>query len=200
MFCHYATIIVGIAIFENKYMNKKTIIPIVIALIILGGAGILVARRSAQTDQVSSDHSAAQPGSTVMEDKSQPPVATAPSPTPTPVPAETLPSAVTGHFSGEGDIEGSDVQVFDIVYDGTTFSPSSLSVKNGDVVIFKNKSKAAFRPASDPHPTHTDYPAFDAKQPIPAGKSYQFKFTKVGTWKFHDHLNPSAQGSVTVTP
>lgn len=181
-------------------MNKKTIIAIVITLIILGGAGILVARRSAQTGQVSSDHVVAQPTPVVTEDNSQISAATATNPAPTPAPTEAQPPAVAGHFSGESDIEGSDVQVFDIVYDGITFSPSSLSVKNGDVVIFKNKSQAAFRPASDPHPTHTDYPAFDAKQPIPAGKSYQFKFTKVGTWKFHDHLNPSAHGSVTVTP
>ena len=92
------------------------------------------------------------------------------------------------------------MQVFDIVYDGVAFSPSSLSVKNGDVVVFKNKSKAMFRPASNPHPTHVDYPEFDAKQPIPAGQSYQFKFAKVGTWKFHDHLNPGVQGTITVTP
>lgn len=179
-------------------MNKKTLIPIVIVLVVLCGAGVLVARRSARMGEVSSNQTATPPMSTVTEDGSQPVVATAT--TSEPAVAPTQPSEVAGRFSGESDIEGSDVQVFDIAYDGTTFSPSILSIKNGDVVIFKNKSKVEFRPASNPHPTHTDYPEFDAKQPIAAGKSYQFKFTKNGTWKFHDHLNSSVQGAITVTP
>ncbi len=180
-------------------MNKKTVIPIVIVLVILCGAGILVARRSADMAEVAPGQNITSPASTVTEDNSQLAVATATIPEPPAMPT-MQPSEVAGHFSGESDIEGSDVQVFDVIYDGTTFSLSSLSVKNGDVVIFKNKSKVEFRPASNPHPTHTDYPEFDAKQPIAAGKSYQFKFTKNGIWKFHDHLNPSAQGTITVTP
>lgn len=180
-------------------MNKKTLIPIVIVLIVLCGAGVLVARRSAHVADIAPGQDSASPVSTVTEDNSQPAVATATTPEPSAMPTPP-PSEVLGHFSGESDIEGSDVQVFDITYDGATFSPSSLSVKNGDVVIFKNKSKVEFRPASNPHPTHTDYSEFDAKQPIAAGKSYQFKFTKNGIWKFHDHLNPSAQGTITVTP
>lgn len=179
-------------------MNKKTIIPIVIALILVGGAGVLVARRGADSGQSSPDRVPTQGVSPVTEDTSQLPTATGSAPAPEPTQAQ--PPAVSGRFSGEGDIEGNDVQVFDISYDGTSFTPNTLSIKNGDVVIFKNKSTVAFWPASDPHPTHIDYPEFDAKQPVPAGKSYQFKFTRTGTWKFHDHKNLSAKGSVTVTP
>ena len=31
-----------------------------------------------------------------------------------------------------------------------------------------------------------------------AGTSFSFIFNKVGTWGYHDHLNNSAEGSVTV--
>jgi plastocyanin len=94
--------------------------------------------------------------------------------------------------------DGNDVAVTEITYDGKTFSPSAVTIKSGDVVIFKNNSTADFWPASGPHPTHTLYPEFDAKKGIAPGQSYQFKFIKVGIWPFHDHLNPSAFGKITV--
>ncbi|HEX3095828.1 MAG TPA: cupredoxin domain-containing protein [Patescibacteria group bacterium] len=94
--------------------------------------------------------------------------------------------------------DGNDVAVFNVTYDGTAFSPSSLTIKNGDVVIFKNTGDSSFWPASDPHPTHTNYPEFDAKKAIPAGQTYQFKFTKTGTWGYHNHLNPAAHGTIIV--
>lgn len=179
-------------------MNKKTIIPVVLVLIVVGGAGVLVARRGSESGRVSPDQARVQEVPPIMEDTSQLPTATDSAPVFEPTPAQ--PPVVSGRFSGEDDIEGNDVQVFDISYDGTRFTPDALSIRSGDVVIFKNKSKGAFQPASDPHPTHTDYPEFDAKQPVPAGKSYQFKFTRTGTWKFHDHSNPGARGTVTVAP
>lgn len=94
--------------------------------------------------------------------------------------------------------DGGDVAVFEVIYNGTSFSPATLTIKNGDIVNFKNQSSSSFRPASDPHPTHTNYPEFDAKQPIAAGGNYQFKFTKSGTWGYHNHLNPTVTGTIIV--
>jgi plastocyanin len=104
-----------------------------------------------------------------------------------------------GQYSGEPGVEGPDTQVFEVKYDGTSFSPKTLSIKAGDVVVFKNESSSAFRPASGPHPAHTNYPEFDPKVDIAAGKSWSFTFTKVGTWPYHNHLNPSVFGTITVT-
>ncbi len=101
-----------------------------------------------------------------------------------------------GTFSGEADIMG---KVYEVKYDGTAFSPNKLTVKVGDTVVFKNNSTSAFWPASGPHPTHTNYPEFDAKKAIPAGGTYSFVFTKVGTWPYHNHLNATQFGSITVT-
>lgn len=114
-------------------------------------------------------------------------------------PGTNAPPPAAGHFSTEGDIMAPDVMVAAIDYDGANFAPASVDIKVGDVVIFRNKSAKAFWPASAPHPVHTDYPAFDAKGAVAPGQSYQFKFTQLGNWKFHDHLNPSARGVVNVS-
>lgn len=85
-----------------------------------------------------------------------------------------------------------------VSYDGTKYSPQFIMVKLGDTVTFKNDSSAGMWVASAPHPAHTDYPEFDAKKEYKPGESYTFTFTKAGTWKFHNHVNPTAFGSVTV--
>lgn len=94
--------------------------------------------------------------------------------------------------------DGNDIAVFEITYDGKAYTPSQLTIKNGDVVVFKNASTGSFWPASAPHPQHTNYPELDPKASIGAGQNWQFKFTKTGTWGFHDHLNPTAFGRITV--
>lgn len=104
-----------------------------------------------------------------------------------------------GQFSGEPGVDGPDTSVFEIKYDGSKFTPSTLDIKAGDVVIFKNESSKSFRPASGPHPSHTNYPEFDPKKEIPAGGSWQFTFEKTGSWPFHDHLNSSVFGKINVT-
>ena len=98
----------------------------------------------------------------------------------TPTPAPTAPAAIT------------------IAYGNSGFNPSTATIKTGDTVVFKNESSSPMWPASAPHPSHTDYPAFDAKQGIAPGQRWAFTFTKVGSWKFHDHLNPDNWGAVIV--
>lgn len=85
-----------------------------------------------------------------------------------------------------------------VTYTDSGFSPNNLTVKNGQTVTFKNESSSEMWVASAPHPTHTDYPEFDAKKSYANGQSYTFTFTKAGTWKYHNHKNPSKFGSVTV--
>ena len=107
-------------------------------------------------------------------------------------------SAMTPATDEPSAPDGNDVQVFEIAYDGKAFSPATLDIKNGDIVVFKNNSDKNFWPASGPHPQHTGYPEFDPKKPVAAGQSWQFKFAKTGAWGFHDHLNSSAFGKITV--
>lgn len=90
-------------------------------------------------------------------------------------------------------------KTYDIQMTSSGFSPSTLTIKQGDTVKFTNSDTSPHWPASAPHPTHTDYPAFDAKKSIAASESWSLTFDKVGAWKFHDHLNPSSFGTITVT-
>lgn len=85
-----------------------------------------------------------------------------------------------------------------VMYSGSGFSPSDLTVKAGTAVTFKNDADDRLWVASDPHPSHTIYPEFDDKKGIEKGGEYAFTFTKAGEWRYHNHLNPGKRGSVKV--
>lgn len=99
-----------------------------------------------------------------------------------------------------------------VIYTNSGYSPNTLKVKVGETVTFINQSSQAMWPASDLHPTHRIYSgtslqdhcpdttgtAFDACTGIQPGKSWSFTFNKKGTWKYHDHLNPSHTGTIIV--
>lgn len=104
-----------------------------------------------------------------------------PNPTPSPTPVSTTP------------------QTFDVSMTDAAYAPAALTIKKGDTVKFTNNGTKLNWPASAPHPTHTDYPEFDPKVGVAVGQSWSFTFTKTGTWRYHDHLNPTRFGSVVVT-
>ncbi len=78
------------------------------------------------------------------------------------------------------------------------FEPTEITLDISSEVVFKNTDKEAHWPASDIHPTHEIYPEFDPKRPVNPGESWVFKPTRVGTFKFHDHLFPHLRGVMTV--
>lgn len=90
--------------------------------------------------------------------------------------------------------------IVEVDYTNSGFSPATITVKKGTTVKFVDKSGVPMSIASNPHPTHTDYPGFDQGKSDAKGKEdYSFTFDKVGTWGFHDHLRPSNGGTVVVT-
>lgn len=92
------------------------------------------------------------------------------------------------------------------------FVPNSVTIKQGEAVTFENDSDNPMWVASAVHPAHSAYDGttlkehcanpttttFDECKGEPKGTSYSFTFTKVGKWAFHDHLQPTFFGSVTV--
>jgi len=86
------------------------------------------------------------------------------------------------------------------------FSPKILTINAGDTVVFANKDANVHWPASAFHPTHTVYPEsggclgskFDACKGLEQGESFSFEFNQKGSWKYHDHLNPSLSGTIVV--
>jgi len=87
-----------------------------------------------------------------------------------------------------------------ITHTESGFSSASVSIKVGDTVKWVNQASENMWVASAPHPIHTDYPEFDQKKGVGMGGEYTFTFTKAGQWRYHNHLNPSHFGSVTVIP
>ena len=79
------------------------------------------------------------------------------------------------------------------------FIPSVVTVKKGTIVLFLNKDSKGHWPASAVHPTHQCYPGFDSLKAVGIGESYSFTANMVKACGFHDHLNPTMRGSLTVT-
>lgn len=104
------------------------------------------------------------------------------------------PEATTLPLSDESPAAGTST----ISISDTSFVPATGRVAAGTTVTFINNGQALHWPASDPHPVHTGLPGFDAKKGLATGEEYSFTFSKVGTWGFHDHLNPTLTGSIIV--
>ena len=76
------------------------------------------------------------------------------------------------------------------------FVPERLEIVTGDTVTFVNESDYGVWPASNIHPTHEIYPEFDPLREIPPGGVWSFKFTRNGTWRYHNHSFASETGVI----
>lgn len=93
-----------------------------------------------------------------------------------------------------------------VTYTDNGYAPNTITIKTGSRVTFTNKSSTDMWPASAMHPTHNVYPEkggcvgskFDACRSIAPGTSWSFIFNQVGSWSFHDHLNPQYRGKIIV--
>lgn len=113
--------------------------------------------------------------------------------------SENLETSVPG-TGGEETGETLGGEIWPVAYDENGFSPSPITVKIGDTVIFENLTGNKASVASDDHPTHLLYPEFDQYKTDQRGEDqFSFTFTEVGTWGYHDHLNADMVGTVIVT-
>ncbi|MBI4087822.1 hypothetical protein HY418_00355 [Candidatus Kaiserbacteria bacterium] len=97
-----------------------------------------------------------------------------------------------------------------VMYDGNSFSPAAVSIKQGGTVTFET-TRGSMWIASARHPDHLVYDGtsrnehcasgYSGAEPFDqcaSGTTYSFTFDKAGIWNYHDHMNASAFGSVTV--
>lgn len=97
-----------------------------------------------------------------------------------------------------------------IEYTSSGYTPSTITINQGDSVTFTNTISRETWPASAIHPTHESYPGsgiskcgattdiFDACSGLENGESYTFTFNEIGTWSYHNHLRPSDNGKIIV--
>ncbi len=107
----------------------------------------------------------------------------------------TISEESTGAGSEKGGITGDVV----VTYTDSGYQPNQVTVKKGTKVTFVNDSTGSMWTASGVHPTHQLLPGFDQLKSVVKGGKYEYTFSKVGTWKYHNHVKPTEGGIVTVT-
>lgn len=132
---------------------------------------------------------------------------------------------VSGCLDAPEDPEATEPQSGEVVIEITDagFDPETVTVTEGTTVTWETTRSQPGWPASDNHPTHTQYPtgyydqsgshggsqactgegeqkgdAFDACERLEQGETYSFTFNEAGTWGYHDHLRSSNTGTVNV--
>lgn len=119
-----------------------------------------------------------------VEDAAAPVPDSVPTPAPTPQPTSPTPAAP--------------VVTVTVIMNNGGFNPAELTIARGTKVFFENQGDRSMWPASNPHPTHTALPGFNAKEGIPPTAAWSYTFTQAGTWGYHDHLNYFLTGTIIV--
>lgn len=78
------------------------------------------------------------------------------------------------------------------------FVPSTLSVSKNTDVVWVNEDVMPHLPAADPYPSHSSLPSLVAPRALGLHETYTFHFSKTGTVRYHDDVNPTMVGSVVV--
>lgn len=103
-----------------------------------------------------------------------------------------------GHYSSGDDEVTPDIMVYEIVYDGKTFSPNSQEIKVGDVVMFTNKTNSSLKVVSNNSKTSSATPSVSS--PGMTQDVTQFSFSKAGSWQYMVEGNNKISGQLIVKP
>ncbi|MEK7617102.1 MAG: cupredoxin domain-containing protein [Patescibacteria group bacterium] len=117
--------------------------------------------------------------------------AQAPSPAPQVTTEEASPS--TSEATETAQMEKNVVTI-----SSSGFMPQNITIKAGDTISWMNEDSESHQVQSAVHPTHQLYPPLNTVGLLKSGEKKSLSFPDAGTYKYHDHLNPSLTGSVTV--
>lgn len=87
---------------------------------------------------------------------------------------------------------------FALTYTDDGFTPRDFTVARGTIIIISNNSSRDVQFSSNDHPEHKGNTLMNLKVLSP-GKSTSYPANQTGLWGFHDHLDSSKTGAVTVT-
>lgn len=111
----------------------------------------------------------------------------------TPTPVSTESASPLSATEGAMMDESKDV----VVINTTGFSPKDITISVSESITWINSDTADHIVDSAPHPIHTAYPPLNLGT-INPGEKKSLTFPKAGIYKYHDHLNPTLSGSITV--
>lgn len=134
-----------------------------------------------------------------------------PSPSSSQTPTPTM-EALSPTLSPSPSVTPTVSQKVTVTYSNSGYSPSTVTIKQGDFVVFENDNSKMMWTASAVHPTHRVYPDsgihlcgtqtlvtnFDACRGYASGESWEFKFDTEGTWRYHNHLQANHGGTIIV--
>jgi len=104
--------------------------------------------------------------------------------------------------------EPTDAPAVTVTYEDGQFSPQEVTVESGQTVRFESSGEDMWVGVNQ-HPTHTQYDGSNLDEhcqqenqesfdQCETGDSYSFTFEKTGEFGYHNHVNPSAGGTVIV--
>lgn len=163
-------------------MNTRNLSFLIILAVLITAGVVLVRQKDGQDP------------ATVPQRSEAPPPAQTPLPAPAPTPSPTPPAASPEPQQPQPPVSATPV----VTYTDEGYSPSTLQVKSGSTVLFRNQSSMLMWTASDPHPVHNLLSEFDPRQGFATGESYQFTFTESGSFGYHNHLRPGHGGTIIV--
>jgi len=108
---------------------------------------------------------------------------------------EATATGETGSAMEKGGVQGKT----SVAYGTGGFAPKSVTVKKGTSVVWTNQGQGGMWVASALHPTHQLLPGFDQLKSVGNGGTYEYTFTKIGTLKYHNHVQAGDTGTVIVT-
>lgn len=152
-------------------MNKKVILGIFIALILI--AGILLTKNTN-----SSIHNTFPQGII-----------------PTSTSAPTPTSLYGAGNQNQQEVTPNPADTVTLTANG--FIPQVLTIKAGDTVTWVNNSGVQATVNSDPHPLHTAYPPLNLGE-FNDGDSLSLTFPKPGRYGYHNHLDATQTGIIIV--
>jgi plastocyanin len=129
----------------------------------------------------------------------QPGMQIGPQVTPAISPVSGTEVTISEESTGAGTEKGAVPTEAIVAYTDSGYVPAQVTVKKGTTITFRNDSSSGMWVASDVHPTHQLLPGFDQKKSATKGGTYEYTFTKVGTWKYHNHVKATDTGVVVVT-
>lgn len=94
--------------------------------------------------------------------------------------------------------EAVQINTVTVTYNGSTFSPATVTINAGDSVKFVNSGSRVMQVSSDDHPSHRDNAELGTGPSTPVGGAYTINLNKVGTWGYHDHLKSTVGGTIIV--
>lgn len=78
------------------------------------------------------------------------------------------------------------------------FVPSTMVIKKGTTVVWKNDSATPRKVGSNPFPDHSSLPGLYSNDVIVPGGTYSYTFNETGEWGYADYTTPTNSAKIIV--